>query len=139
MPLQYPFVATPDGDGFLITCPDLPEVTSDADTLDDAAARAADAIEEAIAGRMASFEDIPRPSAGADMCDPLDPYLSIKVSLFWTLHDRQETRAGLARLLGWHRNSVDRLFMPRHATKLDQFSAAFSALGARLDFEVRPG
>lgn len=136
--LQYPFIATPDGDGFLITCPDLPEVTSDADTLADAPARAADAIEEAISGRMADFEGIPRPSAGADLCDPIDTSLSIKVLLFWTLQDRQENRAGLARRLNWHRNSVDRLFKPQHATKLDQFSAAFSALGARLDFEVRP-
>lgn len=136
--LQYPFTATPDGDGFLITCPDLPEVTSDADTLAEASSRATDAIEEAVAGRMAAFEDIPRPSAGADMCAPLDPYLSIKVSLFWALHDQQETRAGLARRLGWHRNSVDRLFTPQHATKLDQFSAAFSALDARLVFEVQP-
>lgn len=137
--LTYPYIAVPDGNGFLITCPDLPEVTSDADRIEDAPSRAADAIEEAIAGRMADFEDIPRPTAGDAMSDPLGPYLSLKVSLFWTLHDQHETRAGLARRLGWHRNSVDRLFAPRHATKLDQFSAAFAALDTRLSFNVLPG
>lgn len=132
----YPIDIEPDGDGFLVTCPDLPEVTTDADTILEAKDRAKDAIEEAIAARLIDFEEIPRPSEGGARCAPLDPYISTKVHLFWRLQEIGETRAGLARRLGWHRNSVDRLFQPRHATKLDQFDAAFHALGAQLTIGV---
>jgi antitoxin HicB len=34
----------------------------------------------------------------------------------------------MARRLGVHRPTVDRLFDPRHGTRLDQYEAAFRAL-----------
>ena len=58
---MYEVILTPDDNGsLLVTCPDLPEVTTFGEDEDDAIHRAADAIEEALAARIARREDIPR-------------------------------------------------------------------------------
>jgi antitoxin HicB len=57
---MYTVTLTPEDNGtLLVTCPDLPEVTTFGDDEEDAMARAADAIEEALAARIARREDIP--------------------------------------------------------------------------------
>ncbi|MCM0754220.1 hypothetical protein M7784_03040 [Desulfovibrio aminophilus] len=59
----YPIELIADDNGtFLVTCPDLPEVTTFGVDEADAALRALDAIEEAVAARIAGHEDIPLPS-----------------------------------------------------------------------------
>lgn len=128
---DFPIRIEPDGDGLLVTCPDLPEVTSDGETFEEAMANGKDAVEEALAGRLDDFEDIPRPSEG-DLLAPVSSLIWIKVLLFWKLQSKGMTRADLMRSLGWPRNQVDRLFMPRHMTRIDQFDAAFDALGKRV-------
>jgi predicted RNase H-like HicB family nuclease len=51
---RYRLELTPDDDGtFLVTCPELPEVTSFGATRDEAMAYGRLAVEEAIAARMA--------------------------------------------------------------------------------------
>ena len=56
---HYEIELTADGDTWLVTCPSLPEVTSFGETREDALARAADAIEEALAARIADGVEIP--------------------------------------------------------------------------------
>lgn len=59
---MYPVILTPDKNGtVLVTCPDLPEVTIFGEDEEDAIGRAADAIEETVAARIARREDIPAP------------------------------------------------------------------------------
>jgi antitoxin HicB len=59
---MYPVILEPDDNGsFLVTCPDLPEVTSWGEDVADALRHAADAIEEALAARMAHGDPIPIP------------------------------------------------------------------------------
>jgi antitoxin HicB len=61
----YAIKLTKDDNGTLLaTCPRLPEVTTFGRDVDDALAHAADAVEEAIAARMADREPIPEPSVG---------------------------------------------------------------------------
>ena len=60
---MYPVVLEPDDNGtLLVTCPDLPEVTTWGEDADDALRHAADAIEEALAARIAHRDEIPEPS-----------------------------------------------------------------------------
>jgi len=135
---QYPIDVQPDGDGYLVTCPDLPEVTTDAETMEDAPFRAADAIEEALASRLEDFESIPHPSGDDGLLSlPISSLIALKVALKWKIEEQGRSRAELARLLDWNRNSVDRLFQPRHGTKIDQFDAAFRAIGVMPEFNVR--
>src|SRR5436309_15996746 len=59
---MYPIVFEPDDNGtLLVTCPDLPEVTTWGEDEEDALRRAADAIEEALAARIAHRDPIPEP------------------------------------------------------------------------------
>ncbi|MBN8189543.1 type II toxin-antitoxin system HicB family antitoxin [Salipiger thiooxidans] len=129
--LTYPINVQPDGDGYLVTCPDLPEVTSDGDTIAEALANGADAVEEALAGRLDDFEAIPQPSEG-DVTVSVSSLIGLKVMLYWELSAQGLTRADLMRALGWKRTQVDRLFDPLHMTRFDQFDAAFDALGKRI-------
>ena len=61
--LTYPAnVARDDAGFFLVTFPDFPEAATDGETREAALHEAADALEEAIAGRINRGEVIPRPS-----------------------------------------------------------------------------
>jgi antitoxin HicB len=60
--LSYAVKLTPDDNGtLLVTCPDLPEVTTFGVDETNAIAHARDALEEAIAARIADGREIPDP------------------------------------------------------------------------------
>jgi antitoxin HicB len=125
--LAYRIELTPDDNGaFLVTCPALPEVTSFADDAEEAQVVACEAIEEALAGRIARGEDIPASDAeGVSL-----PLLTeLKTELYRACRAQGVIRAELARRLDWNRESVDRLFRLDHASRLEQIEAAFRALG----------
>lgn len=136
--IRFPVTLTPDdNDTVLATCPDLPEVTTFGDTNLDALDHAREAIEEAIAARLATFSTIPRPSKGRVRVE-LSLQTSLKAALYWTMEETEKSRADLQRLMGVHRTQVERLFDPNHATRTDQIEAAFRALGRRLEISVIP-
>jgi antitoxin HicB len=87
MTLRYPVKLEADDNGtVLATCPSLPEVTTFGEDDIDALAHAVDAIEEALAARIADGEDIPPPperSLGRSVALPV--MTSLKVSLYRTL------------------------------------------------------
>jgi antitoxin HicB len=60
--MWYELNLEPDDNGtFLVTAPQFPEVTSFGETVQDALANGLNAIEEAIAARIADGEDVPPP------------------------------------------------------------------------------
>lgn len=132
---QYPLELTPDdNDTFLVTCRDLPEVTSFGETEREAIENGNRAVEEAIAARLAHFEPIPAPSAGrtargAAVFATVPLRLQPKVALMDAMLRKHLNRADLVRATGWSRTSVDRLFDPHHNNRLDQFEEAFKAVG----------
>lgn len=128
--LRYPIELTKDdNDTFLVTCPDLPEVTTFAETFDEAEARASAAIEEAVAARAAGGVDIPEPSRRGRYSAAVGTQTELKIVLHRRLRLGGITRAELQRRLGWQRESVDRLFRFDHASRLDQIDAALKAMG----------
>jgi antitoxin HicB len=132
----YPIELISDDNGtFLVTCPDLPEVTTFGEDEADAALRALDAIEEAIAARIASREDIPLPSKAKGRTTVALPIqASLKIMLHKEMLAEGVRKADLARRLDAHAPQVDRLLDLRHASRLDQMEKAFKAVGKRLDF-----
>jgi len=100
--------------------------------------RAADAIEEALAARIAGRADIPEPAFTGGMPVELPLLTAMKVQLYRTALRQGVRKADLARLLNVHGPQVDRLFDLRHASKVEQIEGAFRALGQRVDFSVRP-
>jgi antitoxin HicB len=61
--LAYPVNLTPDeiDGGFVVTFPDMPEAITQGNDVSDALAQAADALEEAIAGRVRRRDPVPEP------------------------------------------------------------------------------
>jgi antitoxin HicB len=63
----YPVTLTPDETegSFVVTFGDIPEAITQGETIAEALTEAADALEEAIAGRIRRGDTIPEPSAAA--------------------------------------------------------------------------
>lgn len=136
MTLSFKVTLTPDDGTLLVTCPALPEVTSFGTSEDEALSHALDAIEEALAARIAEDEAVPAGSRGSPAVR-LPALTSLKVELYRALRSAGLTRAELQRRLGWNRESVDRLFRLDHKSRLEQIEAAFHALGREIDLRIR--
>ncbi len=134
--LSYPVKLTPDDNGtVLVTAPDFPELTTFGDDEDDALWHTVDALEEAIAARMQTREQVPEPSRGRRRV-ALPTQTALKVLLYQAMHRKHVRKAELARRLHWHAPQVDRLLDLRHASRLDQIDAAANALDLDLDIRI---
>lgn len=138
---MYPVVLEPDDNGtVLVTCPDLPEVTTWGEDEEDALRHGADAIEEALAARIAHRDPLPEPSHldGPLTRTPRLPALTIaKVELYRAARTAGMSKAELGRRLGWHAPQIDRLFDLRHRSKIEQIDQALRAFGKCLQVTVR--
>lgn len=134
--LDYPVKLTADDNGtVLVTAPDFPELTTFGDDQDEALARAVDALEEAIAARVARRAEVPPPSRGEYRAG-LPTLTAVKVLLYQGMKDQNIGKAELARRLGWHLPQVDRVLDVQHHSRLDQMDAALGAIGLRLHVTV---
>lgn len=133
--LTYPIELTDDDGTVLVTSPDFPELTTFGDDRDEAAARAVDALEEAIAARISNREAIPPPSRGQIVVS-LPTLTAIKVLLHQRMQNQAIGKAELARRLGWHMPQVDRVLDINHHSRLEQMDTALGALGCNLRVEV---
>lgn len=137
--MDYHLMMTPDdNDTWLVTCAELPEVTTFGTSLDECIAHGTQAVSEAVAARLSRLEDVPEPGAGTGPTVRLDLQLQLKVRLLQSLRAAGASRADLQRMTGMHRPQVDRLFDPQHASRLDQYDAAFRALGQTAEIAIRP-
>jgi antitoxin HicB len=160
---MYAVILEPDDNGtLLVSCPELPEVTTFGDNVEDAIRRAADAIEEALAARIAHHEDIPAPSAparpqavkigarrkirlplpapspeGERRVVNLARLTLAKVELYRAVRACGVSKAELGRRLGWHAPQVDRLFDLRHRSNIEQIDQALHTVGKRLVVSVQ--
>ena len=135
--LRYPIQLEDDDDAVLVTSPDFPELTTFGVDRDEAVARAAYALEEAIAARIHDGKDIPLPSSGPDSdYAVLSTLTAVKVMLYRGMKEQGIGKAELARRLGWHLPQVDRALNLRHRSRLDQMDAALTAIGRRLNVSV---
>jgi antitoxin HicB len=130
---MYSVLLEPDENGtVLVTCPDLPEVTTWGENHKDAVRRAADAIEEALAARIAHRDVIPEPSGSGPIVPELPPLTEAKVALYRAAQRAGIGKAELGRRLGWHGPQIDRLLDLRHRSKIEQIDQALRVLGKRL-------
>jgi len=131
--LAFPVTLKWEDDAVVVTTPDLPEVATFGEDEADALLRARDAIEEALAARIANREEIPSPSSSSGMSAvTLDTNATLKVLLYRTMRKQGLRKADLARRLGWHGPQVDRLLDLNHSTRIDLLDQAFAALNRRV-------
>ena len=124
---------------WLVTVPDFPEITTDGADTEEAHRNGQKAIEEAIAARIADGDDIPAPlhdTTGKGYFVGIPALIFLKSLLYMICRIEGVSRAELSRRLGWHRNSVERLFLLDHKSQLDQLEAAFEALERPLTFNM---
>ena len=125
-----------DDDTLLVTCPDLPEVTTFGVDEADGHLRARDAILTALQGRIATRQDIPEPSAGRGRAIDLDPLVEAKIALYRLMRAEEVNKAELARRLDWHGPSVDQLLDLDHNSRFGSMAAAFRVLGREMHIAV---
>ena len=128
----YPVILTPDeaDGGFVVTFPDLPEAITQGDTTAEALAEAADALDEAIAGRIRRGDRIPSPSPTKNRhVVPVPALTAAKAALYVALQEAGISKSDLAERLECDEKEVRRLLDPRHPSKLPRIQKALTALG----------
>ena len=106
------------------------------DTVEEALARAPDALLTVFDALIKDRRDIPAPSPTKGPAIALPALESAKLALYDTLRTARVSKAELGRRLDWHPTQVDRLLALSHGSRLDQLDAAFRAVGKRLQFTV---
>ena len=116
---------------------DLPECLTSGANEDEALREAADALEEAIAGRIVDGESIPAPSTRRSgerrVAVPLA--MAAKAALVLAFRESGLSRLAFARRLGVDDKVVRRMLDPRHATTANRLQKALRALGRELIVE----
>lgn len=137
--LSYPAQFTPEGRGFVVTFPNIPEAITDGDSEQEAMEYAEDAIITAFSEYIKRRRAIPRASKprGKDVRMVFLPALTeAKIWLYEAMRQAGVRKADLARRLGWQKSQVDRLLDLRHRSRLDQIEAALGKLHKRLAIHV---
>lgn len=138
--MWYELTLVPDDNGtWLVISPHFDEVVSFGETQEEACRNGREAIEEAIAARIAAGEDIPLPlreTKGVGRFVELPVIVILKAGLYMILRSEGKTRADLMRLLNCKREHVDRLFRLDHNSRIDSLEEAFRALGHPLRFDI---
>jgi antitoxin HicB len=136
--LIYPARIARDGDGFVVSFPDIPEALTGARTRDEALDLAHDALVTAMDFYFEDRRPVPVPSSpkrGHVLVD-LPPSVGAKVLLLNEMLAQGTRPADLARLMNVRPQEVNRLTTLRHPTKIDTIAQALKALGKRLELSI---
>lgn len=131
----YPATVERDEAGyFLVTFPDLPEAGTDGETMEEALTEAADCLAEAIAGRAARLEDIPKasPQLQGQYAITLPVQMAAKAALYLAMQERGLSIGELAKLLRGNEREVRQLLDPKHPAELRRIEEALAAVGQAL-------
>ena len=121
------------GGGFSVSFPDFDEAFTDGDSLAEAIAEATDCLEEALAGRIARRDDIPKPSPVGDRPTAVPgAVLAAKAAFYEALREERLSNSAFAMTIGIQESEVRRMLDPRHATKIGRLEDALARLGKRL-------
>ena len=137
---EYPVLLKSDGDGFVVTCRDLPALITQGDDEADALREAADAMDEVFATYMKQSLDFPAPSKmkrGERMVAPPAETVA-KAALYTAMREAGISKIQLARQLGVDEKEVRRLLDPHYGSKLPRIAEAISLLGKKLVIGLEP-
>lgn len=139
MNLNYPVILEPaEEGGFVVSCPDVPELHTQGDDEAEALLRAVDALETALSFYTDAGQGLPRaskPKRGQRAVRP-SAQAALALAIYQAMRDEGVRKSELARRLGWHMPQVDRVLDMNHASRLDQAEAALAALGRSLSLQV---
>jgi antitoxin HicB len=136
----YPVHLTSEkNDGFIVKFRDIPEAITQGEGIQDALSEAVDCLEEAIANRIVTGLDIPRPSSPKkeEYSVLLPIQMSAKAALYLTMQEQSITKIELAKRLHCDEKEVRRLLDPRHSSKLPRIEIALAAIGRHLVLSIQ--
>lgn len=124
--------------GYVVTCRDLPEAITQGETLEDALAEAADALEEAIAGRISDGRDIPMPTNAKrnERMVSVPPSMALKAAVYLAVQEAGISNSELARRMRLDEKEARRILDPHHPTKLPRIEEALSVLGRHVELAL---
>lgn len=136
--MYYPAVIKPDGDGWLVTFPDIPEALSAGSSWEEAVSMAKDALVTALDFYFDDKREIPAPSRvrKGQVAVEVPASVAAKVLLLNEMVKQKVRPADLARRLGTTAQEVSRLTQLSHSTKIDGIELALQALGKRLELRA---
>ena len=136
--MRYPVNIEPDGSGFFVSFPDIPEALTQAETMEEALIMGKDALETALEFYFDDERTVPLPSKykRGQIVIVLSPSLWAKVLLLNEMILQHVRPADLARKLSIRPQEVTRLMQLKHPTKIDTISNAFNAIGKTLELVV---
>ncbi len=141
MKYTYPVILTEDMDdgGYVVTCRDMPEAITQGDTIDEALAEAADALDEAICGCINHGRDIPEPSAelAGERLVPVPVTTALKAAAYTKFRESGQTKVAVAETLHIKESEVRRILDPRHGTKADTLERFIRSLGGDVMVSAR--
>jgi len=136
--MRYPVNIKPDGKFFSVSFPDIPEALTQGETVEEALAMAAEALETALDFYFEQPREVPEPShikRGGKFVE-LPASLSAKVLLLNEMIRQQVRPAELARRLQTTPQEINRLTNLHHTSKIDGIAGAMKALGKTLQIRV---
>jgi antitoxin HicB len=121
MEFAYPFTVRKTGGEYIVEFPDVPEAVTGAQTREEAAAMARDALLAALGGYVDDRRDIPQPSArkGKQLVAYLDPLEAAKLALYIAMQEKGLSNVGLASRLHMDEKAVRRMLDLDQKTKID--------------------
>ena len=129
----YPVILTEDKDdgGYVVTCRDLPEATTQGDMIEEALVSAADALDEALCGCINHGRDIPESSAKqtGERLVSVPVTTALKAAAYTRFRASGRTKVALAKSLDMKESEVRRILDPRHGTKAATLERFIRSLG----------
>lgn len=119
---------------FLVTFPDFPEAGTDGETLEEALAEATDCLAEAVAGRIARAENIPKASRKQkdQYAIAIPAHIAAKAALYFAMNETGIDKSELARRLGCDVKEVRRLLDPKQPAEIQHIQEALAVIGQEL-------
>lgn len=140
MQFVYPATLTRTGPRELVVSfRDLPECLTSGEDPDAALAAAADALAEALAGRIDDDEHIPEPTPTqpSEHEVAVPPGIAAKAALATAFRQSGLTHVAFAESLGVGEKVVRLLLDPRHGTSPGRIGRALRSLGQRIAIDVQ--
>jgi antitoxin HicB len=136
--MRYPVTLEIEKNGVLVGCPDIPEMHSVGDTVEDALREALDGLESAIELYFDNRRPIPAPSLPqpGQQTITLPALIAAKVLLHNEMLAQDIKKAELARRLNIAPPNVERIFRVRHKTRIETVEAAIESLGRHIEVSV---
>ncbi|UYN98323.1 MAG: type II toxin-antitoxin system HicB family antitoxin [Devosia sp.] len=126
-----------DGDGWLVTFPDVPEAITGGPTKSEALVNAADALEVALLTYVQDHQPLPVAAAQSGEAVSVSATVAVKIAFVQAFRSGGLTRVEVARRLGKQEGEVRRMLDPYHNTKLHSLEAGLRVLGKQLVVSVR--